>query len=104
MRRKTGKYIAIVDNRVVSSGENAKEVWRTAKEKVPDKTPSLAKVPREELLALKRAFGELSKRTEKIEPMLSELDEEEAERILERSLKTGELKRVMTPDKVESCQ
>lgn len=62
----------------------------------------------EELLALKRAFGELSKRTEKIEAMLSEfgseLDEEEAERILERSLKTGELKRVMTPDKVESCQ
>ena len=43
---------------------------------------------------MKRAFGELSKRTEKIEAMLSEfgseLDEEEAERILERSLKTGE--------------
>ena len=60
------------------------------------------------LVALKRAFGELSKRTEKIEAMLSEfgseLDEEEAERILERSLKTGELKRVMTLDKVESCQ
>ena len=33
----TGKYIAIVDNRVVTSGENAKEVWRTAKEKFPDK-------------------------------------------------------------------
>ena len=93
---------------MVTSGENAKEVWRTAKEKFPDKTPSLAKVPREELLALKRAFGELSKRTEKIEEMLSEfgseLDEEEVERILERSLKTGELKRVMTLDKVESCQ
>ena len=49
---KTGKYIAIVDNRVVTSGENAKEVWRTVKEKFPDKTPSLAKVPREELLIL----------------------------------------------------
>ena len=47
-----GKYIAIVDNRVVSSGENAKEVWKTAKEKYPDKTPSLAKVPKEELLIL----------------------------------------------------
>ena len=69
----------------------------------------------EELLALKRAFGELSKRTEelskrteKIEAMLSEfgseLDEEESERILERSLKTVELKRVMMLDKVESCQ
>jgi hypothetical protein len=47
-----GKYIAIVDNRVVTSGENAKEVWKTAKEKYPDKIPSLAKVPKEELLIL----------------------------------------------------
>jgi len=48
----SGKYIAIVGNRVVTSGENAKEVWKTAKEKYPDKTPSLAKVPKEELLIL----------------------------------------------------
>ena len=44
------KYVAIVGNRVVTSGENAKEVWETAKAKYPDKTPSLAKVPKEELL------------------------------------------------------
>jgi len=47
-----GKYVAIVGNRVVTSGENAKEVWKTAKAKYPDKTPSLAKVPKEELLIL----------------------------------------------------
>jgi hypothetical protein len=47
-----GKYIAIVDNKVITSGDNAKEVWKTAKEKYPDRTPSLAKVPKEELLIL----------------------------------------------------
>jgi len=49
-----GKYIAIVDNKVVAYGDNAKEVWEDAKRKHPDKTPSLAKVPEEELLILQR--------------------------------------------------
>jgi len=42
-----GKYIAIVDNEVVAYGANAKR-------KHPDKTPSLAKVPKEELLILQQ--------------------------------------------------
>ncbi len=45
-----GKYIAIADNKVVAYGDNAKEVLEDAKRKHPDETPSLAKVPEEELL------------------------------------------------------
>jgi len=47
-----GKYVAIIDNRVVASGDNAKEVWNSAKEAYPDRTPTLAKIPEEELLIL----------------------------------------------------
>ncbi len=48
----SGKYVAIVGDKVVSSGENAKEVWEQAKKKFPDKTSSLAKIPKEETLVL----------------------------------------------------
>ena len=47
-----GKYVAIVEDRVVASGENAKEVMEEAKRKCPDQTPLLAKIPREETLIL----------------------------------------------------
>lgn len=43
----SGKYIAIVDKRVVASGLNAKEVWEEAREKT-GKIPVIAKIPREE--------------------------------------------------------
>jgi|LGOV01.1.fsa_nt_gb hypothetical protein len=46
------KYNAIVDNEVVVYGDNAKDVWVDAKRECPEKTPSLAKVPKEELLIL----------------------------------------------------
>jgi hypothetical protein len=49
-----GKYVAIVDNEVVTYGDNAKDVWEDAKSKHPEKTPSLAKVPKEELLILQQ--------------------------------------------------
>ena len=49
-----GKYVAIVDNEVVAYGDNAKDVWEDAKRKHPEKTPSLAKVPKEELLILQQ--------------------------------------------------
>ena len=47
-----GLYVAIVEDKVVASGENAKVVWEEAKRKFPDKTPTLAKIPKEEALIL----------------------------------------------------
>ena len=49
----SGKYIAIVGDKVVASGENAKEVLEEAKKKFPDDIPTLAKIPKEEALILK---------------------------------------------------
>jgi len=46
------KHIAIVNQRVVASGDNAKKVWEKAKKKHPDKEPLMAKVPEDELLIL----------------------------------------------------
>ena len=39
------------------NGNNAKEVWNAAKAAYPDKTPTLAKIPKEELLILGAAYG-----------------------------------------------
>ncbi|MBI2581344.1 succinyl-CoA synthetase subunit alpha [Candidatus Woesearchaeota archaeon] len=47
----TGKYVAIVDDKVVGSGENAKTVWEEAKRKT-GKIPTIAKIPKEEALIL----------------------------------------------------
>jgi len=47
-----GKYVAIVDDRVVASGTNAKIVWEEAKRKYPDKNPAIAKIPKEGTLVL----------------------------------------------------
>jgi hypothetical protein len=46
-----GKYIAIVENKLISVGNNAKEVWEEAKKKT-GKIPTIAKIPREEALIL----------------------------------------------------
>jgi len=46
-----GKYVAIVEDRVVASGSNAKEVLKEARERT-GKMPTLAKVPKEEALIL----------------------------------------------------
>ena len=51
LREYEGKYIAIVENKVVASGENAKEVFDEAKKKT-GKIPTMAKIPREEALIL----------------------------------------------------
>ncbi len=40
-----GKWVGIVDNRVVSSGKNGKEVFAEVKAKYPNSTPMLLKVP-----------------------------------------------------------
>lgn len=50
--RYKGKYVALVDNKVVSSGSSPKEVWEKAKKKYPKKTPELMKVPTGETLVL----------------------------------------------------
>lgn len=52
LSRYKGKYVAIVEDEVVASGDNAKEVLEEAKRKT-GKTPTLAKIPKEGLLILR---------------------------------------------------
>ena len=47
-----GKWIAIVDGRVVASGDRADEVYEEAKKKYPDKTIAIDKVPENNLMIL----------------------------------------------------
>ncbi len=51
--RYAGKWIAIVDQKVVASGNDAEKVYRKAKIKYPKKKPSIAKVPMKEILVLR---------------------------------------------------
>jgi len=51
-RKFRGKHIAIVDNKVVASGDDPRKVWEAAKKKYPKKQPVLAFVPKEEALVL----------------------------------------------------
>ncbi len=51
-RKYRGKHIAIVDDKVVASGNDPKEVWKKAKKKCPNKQPVLAFVPKEDTLVL----------------------------------------------------
>ncbi|MDO8460125.1 MAG: DUF5678 domain-containing protein [Nanoarchaeota archaeon] len=44
----TGKWIAICDTGVVAFGDNAKEVYKEAQSKFPNKKIMLAKVPEKE--------------------------------------------------------
>jgi len=47
-----GKWIAIVDGKVVASGDRADEVYDLAKKEYPGKEIMLAKVPTEDTLIL----------------------------------------------------
>lgn len=47
-----GLYIAIIGRTVVASGDNAKIVWGKAQKKFPDKTPTIAKIPKDDTLIL----------------------------------------------------
>ncbi len=49
-----GKYVALINNRVIASGDNARTVWTKAKKLVPAATPTLVKVPRDETLVMQR--------------------------------------------------
>ena len=46
-----GKYVAIVGEKVVSSGKNALEVWEDAMKKT-GKIPTIAKIPTDDTLIL----------------------------------------------------
>ena len=47
-----GMYVAILDNKVVASGFSAKKVWEKAVKKNPKKLPTLAKLPKKEILVM----------------------------------------------------
>lgn len=46
-----GQYIAIINDKVVASGENAKVVWEEAKKRIGE-IPTISKIPKEEALIL----------------------------------------------------
>jgi hypothetical protein len=46
MSKHIGDWLAIVDEKIVASGKNAKDVYRQAKEHYPSKTPMLTCVPK----------------------------------------------------------
>jgi hypothetical protein len=47
-----GKWVGIVNNTVVSSGKSGKEVFAEVKEKYPNNTPLLLKVPTNTVMLL----------------------------------------------------
>lgn len=48
VRQYAGKYVAVVDEYVISFGASAKDVEAAARRAVPDKIPSVLLIPREE--------------------------------------------------------
>ncbi len=50
--RYKGQYVALLGRKVIAFGNNAKEVWEKARKKYPAQMPTLAKLPREEVLIL----------------------------------------------------
>ena len=53
----SGRYVVIVNKKVVASGANAKKVWEEAKKKYPKKVSYLAKIPQDETFVLSFGFG-----------------------------------------------
>jgi len=56
-QRYAGKWIAIVEQKVVASGDDAEKVYREAKTRYPEKKPSITKVPNKEILVLRAEIG-----------------------------------------------
>jgi ABC-type molybdate transport system substrate-binding protein len=52
LSRYKGKYVAIADQKVVSSGYDAKKVYEEARKKAPQSKPALAKIPSEDVMVL----------------------------------------------------
>lgn len=47
-----GMYVALVGQKVIASGNSAKEVWEKALKKHPKNLPTIAKLPKEEVLVM----------------------------------------------------
>lgn len=47
-----GKWIAVIDEKIVAIGDNFKDVYAEAKEKYPNKEPFIMKVPKETVMLL----------------------------------------------------
>jgi len=47
-----GRYVAILGRKVIASGKSAKEVWGEAKKRYPNSLPTIAKIPKEEILVM----------------------------------------------------
>jgi len=47
-----GKWIAVVGEEIVASGESAKEVYEKAREKYPEREPFIMNIPQETVMLL----------------------------------------------------
>ncbi len=47
-----GKWVAILDEKVIGVGETAEKAYESAREKKPDRKPLLTQIPTKELLVL----------------------------------------------------
>lgn len=47
-----GRYVAILGRKVVASGLSAKDVWDEAIKKYPNQIPTIAKLPKNEILVM----------------------------------------------------
>ncbi len=47
-----GQYVAILGKKVISHGSSAKKVWEQAKKKYPKSLPTIAKIPKKEILIM----------------------------------------------------
>jgi len=47
-----GEYVAIIEEKIIAHGKDAKKVYQDAKDKFPKKTVFLGQVPRKEAMIL----------------------------------------------------
>jgi len=52
LSRYKGKYVAVANQKVISSGYDAKKVYEEARKKAPRSQPALAKIPSEDTMIL----------------------------------------------------
>lgn len=52
LTRYEGMYVAILGRKVIASGKSAKEVWTNGKKKYPRSLPTIAKIPRQEIMVM----------------------------------------------------
>ena len=52
LTRYEGKYVAILGKKVVASGISAKDVWDEVIKKYPNQIPTIAKLPKKEVMVM----------------------------------------------------